>query len=233
MGLGRESGPSSRPAHLPKQRLKTKKVRRPPSVCSHRPHAFPTSRPRPLYPRFESSTAQPNFISRRQQPLASVRVTTARRLILRELIELDARFNAINPYFTSRLYNYIVTCMPTDQLSKTFAALADPTRREILARLSSGAASVSEIAEPFDMTMPAISKHLKVLEKAGLVIRGKAAQWRPRKLNAEPMKDVSKWLENYRQHWEDRLDRFDAFLTDLQPDKYDDAGSTKKKEAKP
>jgi DNA-binding transcriptional ArsR family regulator len=108
--------------------------------------------------------------------------------------------------------------MATDTLSKTFAALADPTRREILARLMAGEASVSEISEPFDMTMPAISKHLKVLENAGLVTTGKSAQWRPRKLSAEPMREVSEWLETYRQHWEERLDRFDAYLTDLQQD---------------
>ncbi|MBT4125769.1 MAG: helix-turn-helix transcriptional regulator [Chloroflexi bacterium] len=106
--------------------------------------------------------------------------------------------------------------MTTDTLSKTFAALADPTRRDILARLMAGEASVSEISAPFDMTMPAVSKHLKVLENAGLITRGKSAQWRPRKLNAGPMKDISEWLESYRQHWEERLDRFDAYLTDLQ-----------------
>ena len=101
-------------------------------------------------------------------------------------------------------------------LSKTFAALADPTRRAILSRLTTGESSVSEISEPFDMTMPAISKHLKVLENAGLVQRSTSAQWRPRKLNAAPMKDVSDWLEGYRQHWEERLDRLDAYITELQ-----------------
>ncbi len=106
--------------------------------------------------------------------------------------------------------------MPTDALSMTFAALADPTRRAILARLSTGEATVSEIAEPFDMTMPAISKHLKVLENAGLVVRGRTAQWRPRKLKAAPMQEVSEWLEEYRQHWEERLDRLDLYLTELQ-----------------
>ena len=106
--------------------------------------------------------------------------------------------------------------MPTDTLSKTLSALADPTRRSILARLATGEASVTELSEPFDMTMPAVSKHLKVLENAGLIVRSKSAQWRPRKLNAGPMKDVSEWLENYRQHWEERLDRLDAYLTDLQ-----------------
>jgi len=110
----------------------------------------------------------------------------------------------------------MVMFMPTDVLSKTFAALADPTRRAILSRLTTGEASVSELSEPFDMTMPAISKHLKVLENAGLVQRSTSAQWRPRKLSAGPMKDVSDWLENYREHWEERLDRLDAYLTKLQ-----------------
>jgi len=110
----------------------------------------------------------------------------------------------------------MVTYMPADTLSITFAALADPTRRAILARLSAGEATVSEIAEPFDMTMPAISKHLKVLENAGLVVRGRTAQWRPRQLIAAPMQEVSEWLEQYRQHWEERLDRLDLYLTELQ-----------------
>ncbi|NQW19565.1 MAG: helix-turn-helix transcriptional regulator [Chloroflexi bacterium] len=106
--------------------------------------------------------------------------------------------------------------MSADVLSKTFAALADPTRRAILSRLTSGEASVSEIAKPFSMTMPAISKHLKVLESAGLVARSKSAQWRPRKLNAAPMKEISEWLDQYRQHWEERLDRLDLYLAKLQ-----------------
>jgi DNA-binding transcriptional ArsR family regulator len=110
----------------------------------------------------------------------------------------------------------MVKYMSTDVLSKTFAALADPTRRAILSRLTSGEASVSEIAKPFSMTMPAISKHLKVLESAGLVARSKSAQWRPRKLNAAPMKEISEWLDQYRQHWEERLDRLDLYLTKLQ-----------------
>ena len=106
--------------------------------------------------------------------------------------------------------------MPVDTLSKTLSALADPTRRSILAQLVAGEASVTELAKPFDMTMPAISKHLKVLENAGLVARSTSAQWRPRKLNAGPMKDVADWLENYREHWEQRLDRLDLYLTELQ-----------------
>ena len=103
-----------------------------------------------------------------------------------------------------------------DQLSTTFAALADPTRRAILARLASGQCSVTELAEPFDMSMPAISKHLKVLEKAGLIARGKEAQWRPCRLDARPLEEVSDWIEHYRRFWEESLDRLDAYLRELQ-----------------
>src|ERR1051325_5342607 len=97
--------------------------------------------------------------------------------------------------------------MPADHLSQTFAALADPTRRAILARLASGEASVSELANPFDMSLPAISKHLKVLERAGLITRGRDAQWRPCKLEAKPLKTAADWLEHYRAFWEASLDR--------------------------
>lgn len=103
----------------------------------------------------------------------------------------------------------------TDQLSRTFAALADPTRRGILARLAGGEASVTELARPFDMTMPAITKHLKVLEKAGLIKRGRDAQWRPCQLNAEPLKNASDWIDDYRQFWEQRFDRLDDYLKEL------------------
>ena len=103
-----------------------------------------------------------------------------------------------------------------DRLSATFAALADPTRRAILARLSSGEASVTELAEPFAMSLPAISKHLKVLERAGLIARGREAQWRPCKLSAGPLKDVSEWVENYRRFWEQSLDRLEEYLRELQ-----------------
>ena len=105
--------------------------------------------------------------------------------------------------------------MATDPLSSTFAALADPTRRAILARLTAGDASVTELAEPFDMSMPAISKHLKVLERAGLIARGREAQWRPCKLAAGPLKDASDWIEKYRDHWEQSFDRLDAYLREL------------------
>ena len=103
----------------------------------------------------------------------------------------------------------------TDQLSRTFASLADPTRRGILARLAGGEASVTELARPFDMTMPAITKHLKVLEKAGLIKRGRDAQWRPCQLNAEPLKNASDWIDDYRQFWEQRFDRLDDYLKEL------------------
>ena len=106
--------------------------------------------------------------------------------------------------------------MATDQLSTTFAALADPTRRAILARLASGEASVTQLAEPFNMSMPAISKHLKVLERAGLIARGREAQWRPCKLEAKPLKEVSDWVQHYRQFWEQSFDRLDDYLLDLQ-----------------
>lgn len=104
----------------------------------------------------------------------------------------------------------------TDQLSATFAALADPTRRAILARLSLGETSVTELAQPFQMTMPAVTKHLKVLERAGLITRGREAQWRPCKLDAAPLKVAASWVEQYRQFWEARLDRLDDYLQDLQ-----------------
>jgi len=105
--------------------------------------------------------------------------------------------------------------MTPDPLSTTFAALADPTRRAILARLTAGEASVTELAEPFDMSMPAISKHLKVLERAGLVSRSRDAQWRPCRLDAAPLKDVADWVEHYRSFWQDTLDRLDHYLRGL------------------
>lgn len=105
--------------------------------------------------------------------------------------------------------------MATDQLSTTFAALADPTRRAILARLVSGECSVTELAEPFDMSMPAVSKHLRVLERAGLVARGREAQWRPCRIDAAPLKEVAEWAERYRHIWEGRLDRLDKYLQEL------------------
>ena len=106
--------------------------------------------------------------------------------------------------------------MAVDRLSLTFGALADPTRRAILARLAKSGASVSELAEPFDMSLPAVSKHLKVLERAGLVSRGREAQWRPAALTAGPLKEVDEWVERYRVIWEQRLDRLDEYLKELQ-----------------
>jgi DNA-binding transcriptional ArsR family regulator len=106
--------------------------------------------------------------------------------------------------------------MTSDHLSTTFAALADPTRRAILARLASGEAPVSELAEPFKMSMPAVSKHLKVLERAGLIARSREAQWRPCRLSATPLKEVSDWVDHYRSFWEQSLDRLDHYLRELQ-----------------
>jgi DNA-binding transcriptional ArsR family regulator len=107
--------------------------------------------------------------------------------------------------------------MPPDHLSSKFAALADPTRRAILARLALGETSVTELAEPFDMSLPAVSKHLKVLERAGLIARGREAQWRPCRIEGAPLKRVAEWAERYRHIWERRLDRLDAYLQELQP----------------
>jgi DNA-binding transcriptional ArsR family regulator len=105
---------------------------------------------------------------------------------------------------------------PDDQLSITLTALADPTRRAILARLGQGEASVLELAAPFELKLPTVSKHLKVLQRAGLITQGRKAQWRPCRLEAAPLKDVSEWLERYRHLWEERLDRLDDYLRELQ-----------------
>jgi DNA-binding transcriptional ArsR family regulator len=105
---------------------------------------------------------------------------------------------------------------PPDPLSVTFSALADPTRRAILARLAQGEATVMELAAPFDMSLPAVSKHLKVLQRAGLIEQGRQAQWRPCRLTAEPLRDVSEWVDRYRRHWEESFERLDAYLRDVQ-----------------
>jgi DNA-binding transcriptional ArsR family regulator len=104
----------------------------------------------------------------------------------------------------------------TDRLDRTFGALADPTRRAILARLAKGEASVTELAEPFEMSLPAVSKHLKVLEHAGLVSRGRERQWRPARLRVTPLKEVAAWTDRYRRFWDERYDRLDEYLNELQ-----------------
>jgi DNA-binding transcriptional ArsR family regulator len=109
-----------------------------------------------------------------------------------------------------------MTTMTADPLSTTFAALADPTRRAILAHLSDGESSVNELAAPFEISLPAVSKHLKVLERAGLIERSRSAQWRPCRLQAAPLKQVDEWVETYRRHWEERFDRLDDYLRELQ-----------------
>ena len=108
-----------------------------------------------------------------------------------------------------------------DTLSLTFSALADPTRRQILARLANGELTVTQLAEPFKMTMPAVSKHLKVLERAGLIVRGREAQWRPAKLQAAPLREAADWVEQYRQNWEESFDRLDAYLKTIQNEEED------------
>jgi DNA-binding transcriptional ArsR family regulator len=112
--------------------------------------------------------------------------------------------------------------METDHLSATFSALADPTRRAILARLASGEATVTELAQPFAMSMPGISKHLKVLERAGLIERGREAQWRPCRLQAEPLREVGDWVAQYRRHWEERFDRLAEYLGELRNEEEND-----------
>src|SRR3982751_6175277 len=107
--------------------------------------------------------------------------------------------------------------MTSDRLDHTFAALADPTRRAILARLTSGEASVTELAAPFDMSLPAVTKHLKVLQRAGLISQGREAQWRPCRLQAKPMREAAAWMEPYREHWEPRLDRLGDYLRESTP----------------
>ncbi len=103
-----------------------------------------------------------------------------------------------------------------DRLSSTFAALADPTRRAILARLAAGEVSVTELAEPFEMSLPAVSKHLKVLERAGLIARGRDAQWRPCRLSARPLRDIADWVAHYRRFWTESFDRLDDYLREMQ-----------------
>lgn len=119
-------------------------------------------------------------------------------------------------YLTIKLNTETCYPMSSDRLNATFAALADPTRRAILARLASGEVSVTDLAEPFDMSLPAVTKHLNVLERAGLIRRGRDAQWRPCRLEATPLREVSDWVEHYRRFWEQSLDRLDDYLKQLQ-----------------
>ena len=122
--------------------------------------------------------------------------------------------------------------MALDPLSTTFAALADPTRRAILARLALGETSVSELAKPFDMSLPAVSKHLKVLERARLITRGREAQWRPCKIEPEALRSVDEWLESYRRFWEERFDRLEDYLRELQAQEQADKSGKSAKRAK-
>jgi DNA-binding transcriptional ArsR family regulator len=114
------------------------------------------------------------------------------------------------------MVQYSAPPAPSERLDAAFAALADPTRRAILARLAAGEASVGELARPFAMSLPAVSKHLKVLERAGLIARGRQAQWRPCRLDAEGLKEVAQWMEEYRRFWDESFDRLDDYLRDLQ-----------------
>jgi DNA-binding transcriptional ArsR family regulator len=123
--------------------------------------------------------------------------------------------------------------MSADRLSATFAALADPTRRAILARLASGETSVTELAEPFDMSLPAVSKHLKVLERAGLILRGREAQWRPCRIEPRALKEVDDWLDRYRRFWEQSFDRLDDYLRELQAKEKKDGRKSKAKRRDP
>jgi len=117
----------------------------------------------------------------------------------------------------------------TDQLTNTFAALADPTRRAILARLAAGECSVTELAEPFEMSMPAVSKHLRVLERAGLIARGRSAQWRPCRIDAGPLKEVAEWTEQYRKFWEGKFDSLELYLQELKAKERTDDGKRRGK----
>lgn len=119
--------------------------------------------------------------------------------------------------------------MPIDTLSTTFAALADPTRRAILARLASGSASVTDLAEPFRISLPAVSKHLKVLERAGLIARAREAQWRPCRLYARPLRDASEWLDHYRAFWTESFDRLDEYLEEMKTKEKKHARSTRRR----
>jgi DNA-binding transcriptional ArsR family regulator len=119
-------------------------------------------------------------------------------------------------YYTRRLNTTLLKMMTSRQLDLTFSALSDPTRRAILSMLASGEKSVTDLAEPFRMTLPAVSKHLKVLQRAGLVSQGREAQWRPCRLEAKPLKDAADWIEHYRLYWEQSFDQLDHYLREVQ-----------------
>jgi DNA-binding transcriptional ArsR family regulator len=139
--------------------------------------------------------------------------------VVRDKPGLDAALDSrrVSAYLTTRLNATEGSATVThDRLSSTFAALADPTRRAILARLASGEATVTELARPFRMSLPAVSKHLVVLERAGLIARGRDAQWRPARLEGRPLKDVASWLEQYRRFWDESFERLDDYLIELQ-----------------
>jgi DNA-binding transcriptional ArsR family regulator len=131
------------------------------------------------------------------------------------------------------LINNSVKYMASDRLSATFAALADPTRRAILARLALGETSVSELAKPFAISAPAISRHLKVLERSGLIARGRSAQWRPCRIEPTALKEVDDWLDRYRRFWEERFDRLDEYLRELQANEAAEAAPTKENKRRP
>lgn len=133
-------------------------------------------------------------------------------------------------YLTYRLNMMPALLMTPDHLSATFAALADPTRRAILARLASGEVSVTALAEPFAMSLPAVSKHLKVLERAGLIARGRDAQWRPCRLSAGPLRGVAEWVEHYRRFWTESFDRLDDYLREVQKKEKKDGRKQRKNE---
>ena len=132
-----------------------------------------------------------------------------------------------NSYITEGL----IMAMATDELDRTFAALADPTRRAILARLAAGEASVGELAAPFEMSLPAVSKHLKVLERAGLIARGRERQRRPARLEADRLREVAEWAEQYRRFWEESYDRLEEYLEELQDDRKEKRDGRKRKQA--
>lgn len=150
-----------------------------------------------------------------QMPVVEHRVNLATGLPIRQNALLTTGFvSCILPI--GYLTRWLTKSMPTSHLDATFAALADPTRRALLARLAKGEATVMELAKPFKISLPAVSKHLKVLERAGLIGRGRAAQWRPCRLQATPLREAADWVEEYRRFWEQSFDRLDDYLNEIQ-----------------